>query len=73
MNDELLERTMIGGGILDRAGGLNTYSDSSKCAMACCPGVADGNRRYCSWCAQVWPDLSLVLKLSIDKVREEKK
>jgi hypothetical protein len=72
MTDELLERTMTGGGILDRAGGLTTYSDSSKCSMAACLGVTTGVWRYCSWCSQTWPDLSLLLKLSIDKIKEGK-
>jgi hypothetical protein len=74
MTDELLDRVSTGGGILDRAGGLTTYTDlrPSPCAMAACPGVTDGEHRFCSWCAQTWPDLSMRLKLSIDKIKEEK-
>ena len=72
MTDELLDRVQLGGGILDRAGGLNTYSDASQCPMACCDGVPTEGHKYCDTCRVVYPDLSLLLKLSIDKVREEK-
>ena len=61
MTDELLERTMTGGGILDRAGGLTTYTDSLRreipCRMACCPGATDEDEPYCSVCRRIWPDL----------------
>ena len=72
MMDELLERTQTGGGILDRAGGLTTYTDSSKCAMVICPYTPTDGHKYCDVCRAIWPDLSLLLALSIQKVREEK-
>ena len=71
-SDELLERTQTGGGILDRAGGLNTYRDSGECAMVACSGTPTEGRKYCDVCGSIWPDLSLLLKLSIDKIREER-
>ena len=70
--DELLERVNLGGGILDRAGGLNTYTERSGCRMVCCKNDTDGEHKYCDTCRTVYPDLSLLLKLSIDKVREGK-
>ena len=57
MTDELLERTMTGGGILDRAGGLTTYTERSECRMVCCKNDTDGEHKYCDTCRTVYPDL----------------